>query len=269
MDNLNGTPIYNTEEELLRAMPHAGYRGHIPRDYEKEPYGSVHGAFPDELLFDISDMSAVLAILKEQREQGAALDQLWIRSGVKSLHQQRTSMCWMFAVLQAVLAIRAKAGLPYIEPCVASASLPCMGWRDNGGWSTNGTRWVSKNGFNTVEETGTDQVTFPRSLYTEDMKAKAKARVITEWIECSPRSKRHQISLGCHGRPVSVGYNRLGHAICQLAIKEIESGSLGAVLVDNYGDSSWTDQHGMYIMRGDLFVADDAVAPGVVKPTLT
>lgn len=265
MDRFEGTPIYSDETDLERAMHGAPVnRGHIPRDYNAEPYGSVHGAFPAELLVDPSNYSAAI---KQMNEEKSMLSQLWIRSGVKSLHQERTSMCWMFAVMQAILAIRAKAGLPYIVPCVASASLPCMGWQDNGGWSTNGTRWVAEHGYNTVEETGTDQVRFPRSLYTAEMKAKAKVRCITEWIECQPRSNRHQMSLGIHGRPVAVGYNRLGHAICQLDVLEIEPGSFGARFVDNYGDANWTDENGMYIMRGNLMTADDAVAPGVVRPT--
>lgn len=263
MDNLNGTPIYDTEEDLERVLPLVRH-GHIPRNYAIEPYGSVHGTFPDDLLIKPENYSAAI---KQQREEGSALDQLWIRFGIKSLHQQQTSMCWMFAVMQAILAIRAKAGLPTIYPSPASAALPCMGWSDNGGWSTNGTRWVAEHGYNTVEEWGGSQVKNDRRLYTEENKAKARARRITEWSECRPRSQQQQMSLAIHGRPVAVGYNRLGHAICQLAAIEIEPGSFGARFVDNYGDASWTDEYGMYIMRGNLMIADDAVSPGVVLPT--
>lgn len=264
MDKLNGTPIYDTDEEIEKLLPQAD-RGFRARDYEKVPYGSVHGAFPDELFVDPSNYSAAI---KQQREEGAAIDQLWIRAGVKSLHQQQTSMCHMFAVMHGIIGIRLKAGLPLLYPSPAASALPMDNWRDNGGWSTSDTRYIAEHGWNTVEEAGGSQVSFPRSLYTEENKKKALSRRITEWIECKPRSHQQQMSLGIHGRPVPVGYNRLGHAICQLAVLEIEPGSFGAVFVDNYGDANWTNEHGMYIMRGNLMIADDAVAPGVVLPTV-
>lgn len=264
--SFEGTPVYDDEIDLERAM-HAAPpdRGHIPRDWKLEPYGSVASPFPEALRVDKSNWSPAI---KQQRDEGAAPDQLWIRQGIKSLHQQRTSMCWMFAVFQAILAVRCKMGLPYIVPSPAASALPCMNWRDNGGWSTQGTRWVATHGWNTLEEAGGSQVSFPKSLYTEENKAKALERRITEWIECKSRNQEQQMSLAIHGRPVSVGYNRLGHAICQIAALEIEPGSFGAKFVDNYGDASWTDEHGMYIMRGNLMIADDAVAPGAVIPVV-
>jgi hypothetical protein len=265
--NYQGTPVYDKISDLEQAMRFAPpERGHVPRDWKKYPYGSVASAFPNELMVPKSDWSAAI---KQQREEGAALDQLWIRQGIVSLHQRSTSMCHMFAVMHAVIGIRCKAGLPLIYPSPAASVLPMDNWRDSGGWSTKDTQYLAKHGWNTVEEAGGSQVSFPRSLYTEENKKKALERRITEWIECKSRSLEQQVSIGIHGRPGASGFNRLGHAICQLAVLEIEPGSFGAKFVDNYGDSSWCDQYGMYIMRGNLMIADDFVCPGVVKPTTT
>ncbi len=256
-----GEKVYD-ENDWQKLIPPV--QGHIERDWKSDPYGSFAAPFAESLLVPRTSWSARI---KEMREEKSMISDLWIREGIKSLHQQRTSMCWMFAVFQAIMALRVKAGLPNIVPSPAASALPCMNWQDNGGWSTQGCKWLAQHGWNTVEEAGGSQVQFSRSSYTDDIKAKAQKRRVTEFTEVPPRNFDYQMSLALRGIPAAVGYNRLGHAICQLDPVE-DAGVFGLRLVDNYGDANWTDENGMYVMTERLAIADDCVAPRVIIPTM-
>lgn len=260
-----GEKVYD-DLNLMDAAP-PSQSGYKPRDYTAEPYGSLPfaAAFPAELEIDRSNWSAAI---RQATEAKAMLSQFWISQGLHALHQQQTSMCWCFAVVSAMLAWRAKMGLPYAKLSPASAAAPCENFRDNGGWSTNAVRWIAEHGISIEELWGSSQTKNDRRLWTPEVQADALTRRITEWFDVRPRNLRQQISCGILGLPVAVGYNRLGHAICQLDALEIEPGSFGIRLIDNYGESNgWCDRNGMYVMRENVAAADDAIAPRAITPT--
>lgn len=261
---LNPGDVVIDDLDKVRPPKPSGFR---PRDYSSVPYG----AFPFGQAFDTSleiDRSNWSAAIKEATDAGAMLSQFWIREGMHALHQQQTSMCWMFAVVSGMLAARAKAGLPYVKLSPASAAAPCMNFRDEGGWSTNAVAWVAKHGISTEEMWGGSQTKNSRALWTPEVKADALTRRITEWWDIRPRNIGQQMTCGILGIPAANGYNRLGHALCQFDAVEIERGSFGIRLMDNYGENNqWCDKHGMYIMRENVAAADDCIAPRVVNPT--
>lgn len=263
MEIINGEKVYDERDDGVLIPP---VQGHIERDWKKDPYASFAAAFPPELMVDKSNWSAAI---KEKKEMGALNSQLWIRSGKKALHQQQTSMCWMFAVFSNIIMNRLKAGMPDIRPSPASAAAPCMDFRDNGGWSTTGCKWVAEHGFNTEEEWGNSQTKNSRALWTPENKAIALTRRITEFVECRSRDFNQQMSLAINGLGGAVGYNRLGHAIYMLDAVEIEPGRFGIRVIDNYGtQNNWCDENGMYIMGSPaLATADDCVAIRAITPT--
>ncbi len=231
--------------------------GHIPRDYEREPYGSLPfaAAFPTELEIPESEWSARI---KDLTDRKALISDLWRTMGLVAFHQGSTSMCWMFAVASCLQTVRAQNNQPFVKLSPASAAAPCMNFRDNGGWSSNGVAWVSRNGMSTVDLWGSQTANSSR-LWTAEVKADAATRKITEWWDVRPRNFKQQMSLALLCIPAAVGYNRMGHAICQLDPVEIERGAYGLRAVDNYGNNH--DGRGMYVMRQSLATADDIIAP--------
>ena len=107
-------------------------RGRIPRDYEKEPHGSLSYAAPFAL--PLIPRSEWPDRIEELERRKTRLSDIVRYRKVPSLDQNGTNYCWCNAVITAIYALRAAAGLPFIALSPASVAAPIKNGRNEGGW---------------------------------------------------------------------------------------------------------------------------------------
>ena len=212
----------------------AGYStGYIPRDYSAEPYGSIPEApmFPRELLIDRAEWPERI---KEKDANQSWLYNIWKDQGIPPLDQNGTNYCWFNGVVTAILGMRAKNGMPYIKLSCASGAAPIKGFRNNGGWGTEALKWIVANGINLDSEWPTNAI--DRRYYTEENKAKAAKRKITEWYDIAPGSFEQKVSCAFHGILVPSGYSWWGHEICGgFKIRQIGRDAFTSIEMNSWG----------------------------------
>lgn len=236
-------------------------RGHMPRDFEKVPYGSMPFAAP----FDLREIKPgdYQGIIEEKVRTKSQLSDIWRDNNVEVLNQNGTNYCWFNGPVSAMYAIRAANNQPFVKLSPASGAAPIKGFRNVGGWGTEALEWIVRNGVCRAELWPPNAI--DRRYYTDEAKADAKSRLITEWYDLRPRNVSQLITCLLLNIPVAVGYNWWGHEVCALDAVWVD-GAIAIRIVNSWG-ASWSDR-GMGILQGSKLIPDDQVAPRVVNATV-
>lgn len=234
-------------------------KGHLPRDYATHPHGSL--AFAPTLSIPLIPRSEWSARIKEREGRKMLLTDIRKAKPFPSLDQDGTNYCWANGVFSAVLFARAYANLPYVALSPASVAAPINNFQNEGGWGLWALKYMAENGFNTADEWPPNAIN--RKYYTEENKAKAKQRRVTEWFDLRPNNFDEKMTCLLLGMMVPSGYPWWSHEVCGIDPVEIEENHFGSREINSWGDRY--GDRGEFVLSESKATADDQFALRVVS----
>lgn len=243
-------------------------KGYVPRDYVKEPFGSLGSFGISSWAGDLIPRSDWSAMIKEKKARGQMLSQIVRNAKIPCKNQDWTNFCWVFAVIQAIAALRAANGLPHVELSPASVACMLTGFQNVGGWGTTAIKYISQHGIvpsSMWPDTGID-----RRYNTAAAWAAAKAFTATEWTELPPNQFNPLGTVLLTGFPVPIGLPWWEHEVHALDLDEIEPGSFGVWIRNSWWNKvvngrvvPWGDD-GFAFIREERAIAADQFFPRLV-----
>jgi hypothetical protein len=233
-------------------------RGLMPRDFNRVPFGSMPFAnkYPQDLMIDPSQWDG---LYDKMVAEESFLSQIWKRQGVEVQDQNGTNFCWFFGPVSALLAVYARNNQPYVKLSPAFGACQIKNFRNEGGWGNEALEFLVANGCCRADLWPPTAIN--RKYLTEEAKADAATRKVTEWWDLPPKNFNALMSALFYRIPVAVGYNWWGHEVCALDPVRIEKGVWGIRIVNSWG-ASWSES-GFGILNKSKATPDDAVAPRV------
>jgi hypothetical protein len=133
---------------------HLGDEGHVcgtlQRDYSSVPVGSIGGAPSGDTIPLIPREEWPDRISQMEREK-SRLSDMMVDAGIPVLNQGPLSFCWAYSCANAVMAMRAQQGLPFVLLSPESIAGPVNGYRDGGNYIVEALRQVMRVGIASVE----------------------------------------------------------------------------------------------------------------------
>lgn len=247
------------DDNNFKSSPHANAnfgRGRIQRDYSKHPLGfssklrdaTGDQLFPESELRDRWD--------RKWKDQST----LWhlTKGRVKRKNQASTNYCWINAPTWCTEAARVGAGMPYVELSPASVGGPIKGYRNVGGWGTEGLEYIADHGIVPASMWPCNAIS--KQYDTPQTQAERKKYRVLEWDDIPSRSMPHLHAWLLQNKPVAVGYDWWGHEVSAVAMVW-EDGDWSLIIANSWGD--WGED-GFGKLRGSKRVPDDACCPRVV-----
>lgn len=217
------------------AEPDEGGYGYLPRDWDAHPYGSMFPTF-ESFGEDTIPRDAWDGMIEEGEKTESTLSAIYLRRGWPKPNQNGTNFCWMYAVTSAMKLDRAKQNLPWLALSAESAAAPINGFRNSGGWSTNGAKWAAEHGVCTEETWPIHRSGISRSYYTEENKQAALLNKITSWMELPSRKFEVLATSVLRRRPSPIGLNWWRHAICAADLVKTGARSYGIRILNSHND---------------------------------
>lgn len=236
-------------------VPEGMARGHVPRDWDKIPFGSLAGAVPfDGPIIPRYDWDA---LIEEREAKGQTLKAL----DVPRKNQQQTNFCWANGPLHCVEIMRVKNGFKYVELSSASVACRINGFQNRGGYGGEALKHIANEGANTVDQW--PNAVISRRYDTSDSRQAAARNRISEWWDMPNSKDRFDIMMTALflGVPCAIGLNWWGHLVTAIDPIRIEGGHYGA-LIDNSWGSTWQDK-GRIVLAESKATPDDCVCPRV------
>jgi hypothetical protein len=225
------------------------------RGWEPEPQGfssGVSSAFDLPLIPESEWPSRI----EERERKGLTFRALGDRLNLPCKNQRSTSYCWIFAATSSVEYLFAQKHNRVQQLSPASVGCKITGFRNVGGWSTRGLRYITEHGV--VPQELWPESAISREHDKPDAWARAMQYQVTEWMELESRNFAQLISTLLSGFPVACGFNWWGHAT--IALDPVIVG--GEVCVAHR--NSWGNdygENGYFVLKGSKKHADDGIAP--------
>lgn len=236
--------------------------GYVPRDWQKQPYGSLPGA----VMFapgDVYPDSEIPDRIREQEKNEASPWHVWQRSKIGVLDQDGLSYCHAFSAVDGVMIQREVQGLPYVELSAGSVGGPVTGYRNAGAMISDDMDQVVKHGVASTKFVPMQQVS--RSGWQAGAEANALLHRATKYVEHQSRNCRQAISACLRGKAVMVGYDWWSHAVTIVrwcivpssqATITINGTPLAPEILNSWGRSY--GDNGCAIIAGNRGVPDEA-----------
>lgn len=194
------------------APPPGMATGLIPRDFSKQPYGSIPG-LPAMALPEFSDQEIEDRIADQIRHKSSLLDMRQDYK-IRSLNQASYPYCWAFSTTKAIMYLRARANEPMEELSGWMLGSVSSGFVKRGGWCDESLGTAREAGVCSLEEW--PQGVVSRSQWNETTRAAAAKRKVYEWSDMPNDSRNMRIlfSLLLSNIPVMVEHNRWSHSVC-------------------------------------------------------
>lgn len=223
-------------------IPDGYSTGLIPRDYDKNPLGSLMFAspFPEDEIIPDKDIEGWI---KQKEEDESTLLHHWKRGVNVVLDQNGLGYCHAFSPTSGVMVLREVQGLPFVLMSASSIGGPVTGYRNQGAYIHDDCKQLVSGGISPVAIGGKDiyPMTTTKNYMTDEAKALASLNRCEEFWEGDNRQDRQVISCLCRDKPVPVGYNWWGHAVTLLWVTLVD-GVLYYIGINSW-KSSW--QYGM------------------------
>lgn len=204
-------PVINGEKKL---------RGLIPRDWIKQPYGSLSYAspFPDSMLIPRDEWDDRIKELEETKTQ---LTDLCDQAGLTVLDQDGTNYCWINAPTHCVEVVRTTAGQQLVRLSPASVGGPIKNYRNVGGWGTEGLEYLVKNG--SVPQSMWPPNAISRQYDTAETRAVRAQYKVLEFNDLRPRNFDQAASCYLQRIPVALGLNWWSHEVTGMNLKALKN----------------------------------------------
>ena len=253
--------------------------GYIPRDYDKQPLGSITAtsAFPSHLILD--DQQIKERIEQLERTGTDLVSLLKAACDAKKficLNQNPTNYCWCYAVTHAVMIARFLANEPFVRLSPYSVACIVKNFQNNGGWGGEANEQMVKEGVADEKYWPMEQPGMPNRSeanmnairngrqYLQSSRENAGFHKATEFWELQPSNAREKLSCLCIPLPVASGYNAIGHERCTIKATVLSNGKFGGIDLDSYTNDGSLDLKSYSI---DSLRANDAVCPRVISPS--
>lgn len=227
-----------------------------PRDFAKQPYGSIEG-LPAMALPEFTDEEIEDRIADQERHK-SSLFHMRQDYKIRSLNQASYPYCWAFSTTKAIMYLRARMNEPMEELSGWMLGSVSSGYVKRGGWCDDSLRTAREVGICSLEEW--QQGGTSRSLWTEANKIAAAKRKVTEWSDIPNDSRNTRIlaSLLVCNIPVMVEHNRWSHSVCAFYLRGWKKQPF------NYDiDNSWTPNWGNDGCSTMNWVPDNMACPYV------
>jgi len=156
-----------------------------------------------------------------------------VRGSIPSTDQGSQGYCWAHSTVSAMLLLRAKQGLPYVELSAYGIAAPIKKFRNEGGWCQESMDWITTKGC-------PSSATWPiqsmsRDNVTTAMREESLLYRVTEWYDGGDDPKLFWTAVAM-GFPVVSDFNDWGHSVCTIAANR--KNNTGLIW------NSWGDQWG-------------------------
>lgn len=140
--------------------------------------------------------------------------------------------CWANGPAHAATTQRVIQGLPYVELSSNSIAVPISGGR-SGGWEGEALKYAVKHGFASVALWNNNDLN--RRLNTDpNVIADRENYKPLEWVDCGNDYDAY-VTCALLGMPMAVAYNDWSHVVSLSDAVEIEPGSFGLRIRNNWG----------------------------------
>ena len=231
--------------------------GWIERDLSDDPYCSFAAPFNIPLI----PRSEWAARIEEMEATNTRPSDLMKAALVPCKDQKQTSYCWIFAATSCVEQVLSIQGQPFVSLSPASAGAPIKNYRNEGGWSTQGIRWIAEHGL--VPSAAWPDTAIDKRWNTAETKQMRERYKVVDWIEATPRGEEQLMTLLLSRIPCACGYNREGHATICLDPLYFGGDEFGSRSRNSWG-ANFGD-NGFFVRRGSRHIPDDIVAPHVAS----
>lgn len=234
--------------------------GYVPRNYLKEPYGSLpytidfplpiipENEWPDRIQ-DLDNSEFSIEALLEMDPK------------IPTNDQARSSTCWAQSAVKLV-EVERRVQIPdlaaYVKLSPGFVAGPVNNYRDIGGWPGDAIKFIAENGVCPASLHHPNDATHRASAAAYEA---AKAFKVLEWIELSRRNFAQQMTLLLNRKAYAAGYGHMGHAMLAIAPKLLGPRKYGILNLN-----SWGEANRFMILAGSKAVADDGVSATVISP---
>lgn len=205
----NGVPVLSKENSASFIRASNEMSGYEARDFEQEPFGSLPFAAP----FSIPVIPRVewRERIEEMTRTKSRLSDLCTQAGWKPKHQARTLFCWINGPTMAFEQARIVAGHKHIPLSPASVGSKITGFRNRGGWGTQGVRYGAEHGW--VPEEFWPANAIDRRYDTPATMAMRAQHQIDDWVDCRPRNFDEMMTCSLLRMPGLRADNRWAHLV--------------------------------------------------------
>lgn len=177
---------------------------------------------------------------------------------IPSRDQNGKGYCWYHSGISACLLVRALNNQPYVDLSPYFGACIIKGYRDQGGWGSEGVEFTAENGC--CSSQFWPQRSMSRSNDTPAARENAKLHRITEWMDLEPRNKAQLVTCLLLNIPVVVDFNWWSHSVCAMDLVSLNPFRIR--IWNSWGDS-WSE-NGTGILEGDKAIPDAQIAPRVL-----
>jgi hypothetical protein len=243
-----------------KSTPDGMSRGYQQRDWDAHPLGSFCAPFA---LPEIPESEWRERVEEKQRRRATPKFHKAL-AGFDSLDQNGTNYCWINAIIAGMHYARAMNGLPHVALSPASVGAPLKGYRNVGGWGSQGAKYAQEHGV------------CPQSLWpangiskkydTAEAREARKNFIICEFYELKPNDFGQVATALLNDFTVAVGLSWWGHEVLETELVATPNGDFGTD-IDNSWNKRWGN-NGHAILNRSKSTPDDAVAIRLVSPTV-
>lgn len=233
-------------------------RGLIPRDYTAQPYGSVPYAV--SLPLPTIPRDEWTERIEAGERTKSRIPDLCDAAGLKVKNQEQTNYCWINAPVHCLEVLRVVQGEEYVELSPASCGAKIKGFRNVGGWGTEGVEFLTKSGAVPCSLWPANAI--DRRYDTPEANSEREKYQVDEWWECRPRDFDELATCLLLNVPVAIGLSFWGHEVTAVALVKLDGRDQYGVMFDNSWGENWGDK-GRGVLTGSKMIPDDAIAPRV------
>lgn len=219
-----------------------GMRGHVDRDWKKNPFGSLDFARPYSRT--TLDRRGLIERIKEKDANNSWMTDIIRQCKRPVLNQQNTNFCHSNAPTGAVMTKQCLMSGKWEELSAASVGAQVTNYTNTGNWGGNALKQIVKFGITTLKYWPLNY--WRTSQYwTPEAKAEALKNQITDWEETEEGNFLQLATLVCADIPCFIGVPNWGHEVEVTQILYNEDKDVFSV----YGPNSW----GIYNNDGGFY----------------
>ncbi len=209
----------------------SGSTGHVNRDWNKKPFGSLDFAKPfgrQKL-----DRKALIERIKEKDEANSWMTDIIRHYKRPILNQGKTNYCHVNAPTGCVMTKQCLMGGGWHSLSPASVGGPVTGYKNIGGWGGPALKRIKDFGIYYVEDWPANAI--ERKYMTTEGSRRALENQITDWEETEEGDFLALATLVCDDIPCFIGIPNWGHEVEVTQILYDESKDI----FSPYGPNSW------------------------------